>query len=557
LRESLEIGLQIDDPRSQAVALHALAWVESRRGNLQGALALIADGVEVVESMRGKILSEELRVSFSASAHDIQELYVEILMQLHSLNKDDGYDVAAFEASERFRARALLGALADAEMVRRRHIDPILLARQQTLRQAIDDAANSYTRLRAQSADSPALDAALADLERQKTDYADVDGEIRKQMWGEAAGAQASPLTAREIRSNIIDRDSVLIAYSLGERRSYLWLLTSERLASVVLPSRARVEAAARRVYALLTERNHRLPSENAEEKLARIAAADGEYWRAAARLSDMLLGPIRKQIGGKRLLIVPDGALFNIPFAALADPSDGTGSLPLVVNHEVVMLPSASTLARLRQEIAGRRTPGDKLLAVIADPVYSEADPRFQRLPFAREEAVAILSLVPRSARRASFDFRASRSRVLGSALRNYRYVHFATHAFVDDAHPELSAMVLSMVDDKGHQQDGFLRLYDVANLKLSAEMVVLSGCRTGLGRQVRGEGVIGLARGFFYAGAARLVVSLWDVNDRATAELMESFYRPIFGSKRLPPAAALRAAQVSMWKQPRWRAP
>ncbi len=231
-------------------------------------------------------------------------------------------------------------------------------------------------------------------------------------------------------------------------------------------------------------------------------------------------------------------------------------------------MLPSASTLAQLRREVASRRA-GKKLIAVIADPVYSTTDPRlgghrkengsntFQRLPSAREEAAGILSLVAPSARNAALDFDASRDRVLREGLSDYRYIHFATHAFVDDAHSELSAMVLSLVDAQGRGQDGFLRLYDVGGLRLSADLVVLSGCRTGLGRQVRGEGVIGLARGFFYAGAARTAVTLWDVNDRATAELMKNFYGRILGADPLSPAAALRAAQISMWKQSRWRAP
>jgi CHAT domain-containing protein/lipoprotein NlpI len=567
LQQSLAIARQIIDPRRQVAALHALAWVESRRGNLPNALALITDGVDVVESMRGKILSEELRVAFSTAAHDVQQLCVEILMQLHRSNPSDGYDTAALEATERFRARALLDALADAEAQRRRHIDPALLARQQSLQQAINDAANAYTKLRAQAAGGDAAEAALTDLERRKTEYAEVDGEIRRQMSASVPEA-ARPLTADEIRSGVLDRGSVLVAYSLGEERSYLWLLTSDALTSFVLPPRAEVEEASRRVYALLTERNRRPPSEDAERKLSRIAAADAAYWRAAAALSSMLLGPIRKDIANKRLLIVPDGALFNIPFAALVEPGRNARSVPLVVGHEIVVLPSASTIAQLRLEIADRPSP-DRLLAVIADPVYSQSDPRlttrrsgsqsddFERLPFAREEANAILSLAPQSARWRAFDFQASRSAALGEALRKAQYIHFATHAFVDDAHPELSAMVLSLIDAKGRERDGFLRLYDIANLKLSAEMVVLSGCRTGLGRQVRGEGVIGLARGFFYAGAARLVVSLWDVNDRATAELMQNLYRPIFATKPLSPAAALRAAQIAMWKQPRWRAP
>ncbi len=564
LQDALSIGRRVGDLRSQAVALHALAGIERDRGNLPAALSLITDGVEVVESMRGEILSEELRVSFAASAHDVQEFYIEILMELHRLDRGRGYDVAALEASEGFRARALLGALSESRKDRA-ELDPALLDREKKLRKAVNSAASAYTHLLVQAAGKEALASALAELEREKTEYAAIEGEV-KQM-SSANAVQPPSLTADELRSSVIDSHSALIEYSLGEERSYLWLVTAERVTSFELPPRMRIEAAAQRVYELLTARNRRIRFETAEERIARVADADAEYWRAAAQLSTMLLGPIQRHLAKKQLLVVPDGALFNVPFSALPDPRVTTETVPLIVEHEVVVLPSASTLARLRSEIAGRPT-GKKLVAVIADPVYSRADPRlrslandkgcrFQRLPFAREEATAILSLVPRSGGEGAFDFQASRQRVLSEELGDYRYVHFATHAYVDNAHPEVSALVLSLVDEHGHEQDGFLRLYDIVNLNLSADLVVLSGCRTGLGRQVRGEGVIGLARGFFYAGAARLVVSLWDVNDRATAELMKNFYQPILGTERLSPSAALRAVQVSMWKQPQWRAP
>jgi CHAT domain-containing protein/Tfp pilus assembly protein PilF len=549
LHESLTVSREIGDLRGQAVALHALADVERRRGNLNAALALIGEGVEIVESMGDKILSDDLRISFSASEHDVQQLFIAILMQLHHQNRAQRYDLMALEVSERFRARALLDALADASRARHHEVEPVLIARELTLRRRVGAAATSYTHLLTAAAGKEELDAALTELLREKTEYAAVEGEIKKQ----SARDLRTPLTADEIRSTIVDRDSALVEYFLGQERSYVWLITSDAVCTFELPPRARIEAAARRVHGLLTARNTRVRFETAEEKVARVAAADAEYWQAASRLSKMLIASIATKIGHKRLLIVPDGILFNVPFSALPDPR----GVPLVVHHEIIVLPSASTLARLRSELAGR-APGRKLVAVIADPVYSKKESgTFPRLTFAREEASGILALVPETARHAALGFQASRSRVLRDGLRDYRYIHFAAHAYVDDTHPELSAMVLSLIDEHGRSQDGFLRLYDVIHLNLSAEMVVLSGCRTGLGRQVRGEGVIGLARGFFYAGAARLVVSLWDVNDRATAELMKEFYRPIFGNPRLSPAAALRAAQITMSNDSRWRAP
>jgi CHAT domain-containing protein len=178
-------------------------------------------------------------------------------------------------------------------------------------------------------------------------------------------------------------------------------------------------------------------------------------------------------------------------------------------------------------------------------------------RLPFTRREATAVLSLVPPAQRKEALDFNASRRAVLNADLGKYRFVHFATHGLLNSFHPELSGIVLSMVDDQGREQDGFLSTADVFNLSLAADLVVLSGCRTGLGKEIRGEGIAGLTRAFMYAGAPRVVASLWNVNDAATAPLMKRFYQEMLGPKRLAPAAALRAAQLSLQKEPRWSSP
>jgi len=140
---------------------------------------------------------------------------------------------------------------------------------------------------------------------------------------------------------------------------------------------------------------------------------------------------------------------------------------------------------------------------------------------------------------------------------LSKYRIIHFATHSFLDSTHPELSSIALSMLDQQGRPQNGFLRSHEVFNLKLGAELVVLSGCRTGLGKEVKGEGLYGMTRGFMYAGSKRVVVSLWDVQDQATARLMTDFYKELLGPRQSPTAAALRAAQIAIWRDARWQAP
>jgi len=239
-----------------------------------------------------------------------------------------------------------------------------------------------------------------------------------------------------------------------------------------------------------------------------------------------------------------------------------------------------------LRRETEGRGVAA-KTVAVLADPVFDSSDPRiaslsqgratgveetlaadvkrsaaesglegFARLRFSRQEAEQIARLAPEGEKFKALDFAASRAAATSAELSQYRIVHFATHGLINSRHPELSGIVLSLVDEQGRPQNGFLRLYDVYNLKLGADLVVLSACQTALGKEVKGEGLVGLTRGFMYAGAPRVAASLWRIDDRASAELMKRFYQRMLG-EGMSAASALRAAQVAMWREKRWEAP
>jgi CHAT domain-containing protein len=195
--------------------------------------------------------------------------------------------------------------------------------------------------------------------------------------------------------------------------------------------------------------------------------------------------------------------------------------------------------------------------LSAAEDVGDGEPTARLPRLFSTRWEAKEIARLVPQREGLLALDFDANRALATGGELGDFRILHFATHAFINNVHPELSGIVLSMVDKRGLPQDGFLRSHEIFNLKIGADLVVLSACRTGLGKEVRGEGLISLTRSFMYAGAPRVTVSLWATEDKDTAELMVRFYKNMLGPKRMRPAAALRQAQVDLWKLPRTRHP
>ena len=402
---------------------------------------------------------------------------------------------------------------------------------------------------------------------------------------------QPAPLDLKQIQTKVLYTDTVLLEYSLGKEKSFMWSVGSSSVDIYELPPRAEIESVSKRVYELLTARNQRRAKETPLERAARVRLADQAYLVAATKASAILLGPAASRIEKKRLLIVGEGVLQYLPFAALPEPrADGPVSpntSPLIANHEIVTAPSASVLAVMRQETAGR-SPAPKMLAVFADPVFAAGDARiaqqasapaaallddndsdealrsaadlgvqeFLRLRFSRTEAEEISRLAPSESTRKSLDFEASRDAVLQPELGQYRIVHFATHSLLNNEHPELSGVVFSLVDRSGRRQNGFLRLYDIYNLRLGAELVVLSACRTALGGEIRGEGLIGLTRGFLYAGAPRVVATLWEIDDRATAGLMKSFYQGMLARAERP-AQALRNAQLAMWKARGWDAP
>jgi CHAT domain-containing protein len=403
-----------------------------------------------------------------------------------------------------------------------------------------------------------------------------------------------SPLRLEDIQRELLDDDTLLLEYALGDEKSYLWVVTKSSLSSYELPPRAKIEDAARELYRLLSEYQTQSQAPRAGGA-DREAALTESYWQAAGAMSRVLLEPVATQLGHKRLLIVADGALQYIPFDALPAPT-ATGPVgtpdPLVLEHEVISLPSISTLAVLRNRTAQPEPAPDRLVVVLADPVFELDDPRFQppltphetsqpesleraqvrsalrdirqagidsglsRLPFTLQEAKEIMDVAPAGQARMVTGFEASRALAIGGELNRYRVVHFATHGVINCQHPELSGIILSMLNERGGRENGFLQLHDIYKLDLSADLVVLSACSTGLGEEIRGEGLVGLTQGFLHAGAKSVVASLWQVDDRATAELMRNFYRAMFDDG-LPPAAALREAKKAMWREPRWRAP
>ena len=594
-----ELWLAYNELNGAALALAGMARVERDRNNLAAALRYVEDALAAIEPLRANVTSQNLRASYFAAKVGYYELYIDLSMRLRDRGNHAALTAAAFEASERARARSLLDMLSLARVEAGLQPEPPLAAlvdKYRSLQKALHSKKMERRRTPKEKEGTEGVALGL-EISKLSSERDHVEAQIRSQFPRFAALMYPQPLTAGEVQQ-LLDEDTLLLEFILGEERSYLWALTPTELHGHPLPPRSEIEGTARRLVELLRA-GQPLPTDTAVRRKSRMVQAEAEYWRRAAAFSRTLLGPVAPLLKKKRLLIVTDGQLRYLPFAALPSPGPAAasgstlGETPLntllVRDHEIVNLPSASVLSVLRQ--TARRDPASKSVAVFADPVFEKDDPRIQlanhgnaptaaerrdalkrairdvaegddasklpRLPATGQEARDIVSVAPPGSSMEATGFKANRENATSAQLSRYRVVHFATHGILNEKNPELSGIVLSLYDEQGRfREEGFLRLSDIYGLSLPVDLVVLSACRTGLGKEVKGEGLIGLTRGFMYAGASRVIASLWKIDDEATAELMKRFYQKMLRDG-MTPAAALREAQASMLEQRRWSNP
>ncbi len=546
--KALPILRQLEDQRGEATALLGLARAAAQRedASLPQLLATLANAEEAldrIETVRRSSFSQALRSSFLATKHHYYEFAIDVMMRLDELVPDESYAAQALMTSERSRAQSLLENLIEARVDIRQGLDADLLERERRLQAQLNLKEKERARVEGVEPTGERIEALKSELRALFRDYHNVQAEIRASSPKYGALIHPRPLELPEIQA-LLDQDTLLLEYSLGEDRSFLWLVSSTSIESFQLPGRDDLETRARRVHDVLQMSSQ--PNVKVQAKLL------------IDELSGILLDPITDRLAKKRLVVVTGGALQYIPFAALRLASAGSPeAVPLVVDHEIISLPSASALAVLRQE-SEDRVPAPLAIAVLADPVFLQDDrlPAYQPLPFSRQEAEAIFAMADKTESLRALGADANRELVLSDALSSYRMLHFATHGELNDTHPELSGIVLSQLDAEGRRRDGHVRAHEIYNLDLPADLVVLSACETALGQETRGEGLIGLTRGFMHAGASRVIVSLWRVSDSSTTELMKRFYRGVL-TGGLQPAAALREAQASMLKEQQWQDP
>ena len=598
-RRALPLSEKVGDAGTILTTLYNLARAHLKLGAFENAFSFIDQSIDMIEELREKVGSPDARAVYFAVVKRHYELRTDALMQRHRLRPNEGLDVEAFLVSDQSRARSLIDLRSELRAVLREGAAADLIERERELRGLISVQAQYQMQLWLNRKNSAEVAEVANQVDELRAEYQQIQAELREQNPKLMSLRSFTPTSLAEIQNELRESDTMLLQYALGDERSYLWAVTGDSFHSYELQGRKTIEDAAREVYPLLTARQTPVAAIKGDYQ-ADVEAADNALPEKASKLSQMLLGPVAQQLGNKKLLIVTEGALQGISFEALpspgvqfvgpTNPEAFTNSL-LINTHEISSSPSISTLMAIRREKNHRGSP-DKTVAVIADPVFSRNDDRVRlapiapvvagaasekdsnvlaerslqsvwqgnslsRLTYSSAEADAISAVAPRGTTMVVKGFAASRETAMSARVGEFQILHFATHGFLDSEHPELSGIVLTMVDPKGVPQNGLMPLHDIYSLDLSAaELTVLSACQTALGKDISGEGLVGLTHSFMSAGSKSVVASLWKVDDHATAHLMPRFYESLL-QQGMTTGAALREAKLKTMKEKQWRAP
>ncbi len=586
------------DPIDQRAA-HASAQTQESAAKLQAdAQNAYREALEEIDTVvEGSIRGHEARTTFLSTTRQVFEeaaaLNAEMVLDAKrndpttSIGSSLRFAAEGFRIAEQGRARSLLDVLADGHAVISAGVPPELIKRrsENLANQQLIGAQLTGVSIAGETPKQTFTELE-AELERLAAEFESIENQIKAASPRLKSLVRTRALTLEEVQQRVLDDETALLEYSLGEQRSYLWVITRHNAAVFKLPAGSAMDQLAMDFRAqLIPPRLQRrnvgidVPTADQQRGLGLSTVAPATDTAAFSRASHAL------------------GALNFVPFEALVTTDRGGdySSLDyLIKTNKVSYAPSASVTAAVREQ---KRAVGRNIL-LVADPVFSANDPRVQagpaasraevirglgldsavndvngptvngppqssgplrlpRLPGTRNEAEQIGRLAKASGEQGDLwlDLGANEDDLKHRDIQNYRVLHLATHGVLDAMRPQFSGLVLSLVGNK-NDDDGFLRTGEVFNLRLGAPLVMLSACESGLGKVKRGEGVTGLSRAFMYAGATTVGVTLWSVADKPTAELMTDFYQRLLGPNPSP-SEAIREAQLAMISGKKYSAP
>jgi len=555
---SLSLAELIGDPYQEAATRARYGRFLRDAGDLSAAVDQLTTSIETTEALRSTVVLPDQRAGLMSRSQGDYTVLVNVLSGLDAANPGQGFADRAFQVAERARARTLIELLVEGRENLEWEPPAGVLARQRDVRGRLAGTQKRLTRaLREEEVDLPRVDELKAEILRLNHEREDLEREARRVDPRRQGLAFPQPIEAAAAR-RLLSQDQALVSFLVGDESSYVFLATRDGLSIEALPSEAVLKPL---IEAML----------NGLESPGR--RGQGRLRDSAAKLFESLLGPIAGKLEGYRhLLIAADGPLHYLPFEALVVDSESPDIESLLISRWTVSyVPSATALQVLNARPVDTGERARPTLVAFADPALAGSETpragsravrglqdkdswRWPQLAGARREVQAIADLFDPSQVRLFVGDEASEAQfVSAEPVGSARYLHVAAHALVDNEEPALSALLLAL--DGNDSGDGLLQAHEVFDLSLSAELVVLSGCETALGRPVRGEGLVGLTRAFLYAGADAVSVSLWPIDDAATAELMTGFYRGLQAGE--PAVEALRKAKLHLASQPASRHP
>lgn len=583
--EAAEINRQIKDPVGLAESLYHLARFDTEAGHLRRALEKSEESIRLTESVFSNVANRGMRQSYMAEVFDRYRHHIYLLMQLHKRHPDAGFEIRALQTAERSRARLMQERLKIADTPSLLDADQLLVKKERHLQEKLNAHSNELTAILSRSENQVAeIDELSLKIKKIGDELDQIRGELKTKSPLYNRVKNPPRIDVAAFQRELLDRDTSLLVFSLGTKESYLWMVDRNNTNVYVLPGRSDLEKKAENLLKLLSDREKRA-AETIDRYQTRITRADSAFKAAARNLSTDLFEESADQLKKfRRLIIVPDGKMQYLPLGALPFPGAAlkTGE-PLLVTHEIIYQPSASTLKLIRLTAEQNQRSAQRVL-VYADPVYVSDDPRvagtagnilqsasrwptplthprvlpavYPRLPASLTEAKSIESTFGPERTDLFTSFAANRQNFLATDFSQYQIIHLAAHGYLDKNRPELSGLVFSTFDRQAHFRDGLIRLPDIYNLKINADLVVLSACEMGIGKDQEGEGLLSLTNGFLQAGARSVVASRWKVDDIAAQKLMNSFYRHL-QQDDTNPAAALRRAQMELRQNPRFASP
>ena len=537
-QKAIDLAQELEGGQILWEAFFEIGNAYAKQNKIFEALKNYKNSIRIIENIRSQIKLEELKASYLGTDKRIEayQNLIHMLITLHNSDNGVGYDTEAFNYLERAKARSFLDSLEVAQVDISLGINFKLKNREKEI---MKDISNIYNNLLVTELSSKEKEKLHQELAEKENELETLKREIRSKSPDYADLKYPEIISLKETQKQLLNSKTVFFAYIVGNQTSYGFAIRKNEIKIFPIPVKSELQDLVTAHLQIITDK-------------------DSNNFELGKELFEILVLPgLDKKI--KKIIFIPDDILHILPFETLLTQQNTPHWL--IEDYKIAYAPSISSYREIihRKDKNTSRQRSDIL--AFGDPDFGQMESEtngedifqnfyssnafnFYRLKYSGTEIERISSLFKQKRTDVFVREEATEEQLKNLELDNYKIIHFATHGFIDDKKPARSSIVLSLNENTA--EDGFVQMREIYNLKLNADLVTLSACQTGLGQYIRGEGIEGLNRAFFFAGSSSVLMSLWSVNDQATYQLMERFYTHLRSSKQI--ASSLRKAKLEM---------